>query len=268
MSTTAAGPAARSQVVQTFGWPALVLALTVAVYGFTDPDFPTARSSAVVALSVLICVGAVTYITEGGGAQFMRSRYGQRVAIQPFPFAIAIAAMNVAFARVIDFGPGVIFGFVATTVFLRPSTLTANQQGQATVVPLSLLLGLSLAAWALVVPFRRWSEDAGATIPAFYEGAAVTIFSGGIQSLFFSMIPVSFMAGEKVLRWSLPAWVALAAVLAFLFWHALLNQDESFFDAMTSTVSLAAICVLIGAVALTAVTWLYFRLRRPGLQPA
>jgi hypothetical protein len=259
------GPGAQPSVLERFGWPVLVLALTVVIYGFTDPDFPTGSSSLIVITSVLLCVAAVTYVTEGGAAYYQRTRLGQQIGIRPFPFAIAIAAANVALARAVDFGPGVIFGFVATAVYLRPSTLTQAQQGRATVIPLAILFGLSILAWLLVVPFRSWSEDSESAVAAFFEGAAVAVFAGGIQGLFFSMIPVSFMAGEKVLKWNIAAWAALSGVAAFLFWHALLNGDESYMDALTSTVSIAAISVLVGAVVLTAVTWLYFRMRRSAL---
>ena len=126
-------------------WPAIVLALSVLIYGFTDPGFGVNGNSAVLALSLLITIGLVTYVTEGGEAYLGRTRFGQETDVRPFPVAIVIAIVNVAICRAVGFGPGVIYGFVGTTVFLRPSTLTRSSRRATVFLPAVAMLGVSVA---------------------------------------------------------------------------------------------------------------------------
>jgi hypothetical protein len=243
-------------------WPAIVLALSVLIYGFTDPGFGMNGHSAVLALSLLITIGIVTYVTEGGEAYLGRTRFGQETDVRPFPVAIVIAIVNVAICRAVGFGPGVIYGFVGTTVFLRPSTLTEEQTARTVFLPAVAMLGVSLAAWLLVVPIRALAENTDAAVPAFFEGVAVTLFVAGLQGTFLNMIPVSFMDGQKIWRWQKIAWVGLTVATALLFWHVLINGDQSYLQALSSTVSAAAFGILTASVVLSGGVWLFFHRRK------
>jgi hypothetical protein len=243
-------------------WPAVVLALSVLIYGFTDPKFGANGHSAVLALSLLITIGLVTYVTEGGEAYLGRTRYGQETDVRPYPVAIAIAIVNVVICRVVGFGPGVIYGFVGTAVFLRPSTLTTAQTARTIFLPSVAMLGVSVAAWLLVVPIRSVAENTDAAVPAFFEGVAVTLFVAGLQGVFLNMIPLSFMDGQKIWRWQKAAWAGLTVVTALMFWHVLINGDQSYLQALSSTVSAAAFGILTGSVVVSAGVWLYFHRRK------
>ena len=257
------GSASReSALLNAVGWPLVVLGLTVLIYGFVEPGFGLNGRSAVVAASILLCVGTTTYVTEGGEALFARRRYRQSTGVRPFPFAMIVAIVGVVLSRVVGFGPGVIYGFVGTTVYLRPSTLSREEAGKSVFVPLLALLAVCIAAWMLVIPLRSWSSDAHAEIPAFFEGAAVSIFVGGLQGLFFSMIPMSFMDGEKIWRWNKLVWLGLASISTFLFWHVLLNGNQSYFDALTSPVSRTAFGILTSSLLVSLAVWAIFRFRR------
>ena len=108
------------------------------------------------------------------------------------------------------------------------------------------MLGVSLAAWLLVVPIRALAENYDAAVPAFFEGIAVTLFVAGLQGTFLNMIPLSFMDGQKIWRWRKVAWAGLTIATALLFWHVLINSDQSYLRALSSTVSAAAFGILSG----------------------
>ncbi len=243
-------------------WPALVLVLSVLIYGFTDPGFGANGHSAVLALSLLITIGVVTYVTEGGEAYLGRTRYAQEMDVRPYPVAIVIAIANVAICRAVGFGTGVIYGFVGAAVFLRPSTLSTEQTARTVFLPAVAMLGVSVAAWLLVVPIRALAENTDAAVPAFFEGVAVTLFVAGLQGTFLNMIPVSFMDGQKIWRWRKLAWAGLTVATALLFWHVLINGDQSYLQALSSTVSAAAFGILSGSVVLTGGVWFFFHRRK------
>ncbi len=85
----AAAPSAG--LIQTMTWPTIVLGLTVLIYGFTDPGFGVNGNSAILALSLLVTMGLVTYVTEGGEAYVARTSFGQETGVRPYPLAIIIA---------------------------------------------------------------------------------------------------------------------------------------------------------------------------------
>jgi hypothetical protein len=256
----AAAPSAG--LLQTMTWPTIILGLTVLIYGFTNPGFGMNGNSAILALSLLVTMGLVTYVTEGGEAYVARTSFGQETGVRPYPLAIIIAIVNVAICRAVGFGPGVIYGFVGTAVYLRPSTLTAEQSARTVFLPAVAMLGVSLAAWLLVIPVRALAENYDAAVPAFFEGIAVTLFVAGLQGTFLNMIPLSFMDGQKIWRWRKIAWAGLTVATALLFWHVLINSDQSYLRALSSTVSAAAFALLSASVVLSGGVWLFFHRRK------
>ena len=256
----AAAPAAG--LISTVMWPAVVLGLSVLIYGFTNPGFGLNARSAVLALSLLTTVGVATYVTEGGQSWVARRRFGQETAVRPYPAAVVIAIISVIFSRAVGFGPGVVYGFVGVVVFLRPSTLTPEQSAKVVFLPGVAMFGVSLAAWLAVIPLRALSEHFDSAVPAFLEGVAVTLFVTGLQGTFLNMIPLSFMHGQKIWRWRRTAWAGLTLATALLFWHVLINGDQSYLQALSSTVSAAAFVILSGSMVASAGVWLYFRRRR------
>jgi hypothetical protein len=70
------------------------------------------------------------------------------------------------------------------------------------------------------------------------------------------------MDGQKIWRWQKIAWVGLTVATALLFWHVLINGDQSYLQALSSTVSAAAFGVLTASVVLTGGVWLFFHRRK------
>lgn len=246
-----------SRLLNVAAGPALLLGLTAVIYGLAEPNFGFNERSLIVAASVLVCVSATTYLSEGGEAFLARLRYGQTTGVRALPVAVCIAACSVALARLADLQPAVIYGFVGTAVFLRPSTLTVEQAGKTAFLPSLALLAVSLLAWALVIPARHFAKDSEAIAPIFIESIAVTIFIVGVQSTFFNMLPLAFLDGQKIWRWNKPIWLAMMVVSTALFWHVFLNRDGAYGGAL-GTASVAAFAVLFGGLAISIGAWAVF----------
>jgi hypothetical protein len=244
-------------------WPLLVLGATVLVYGFLEPGFGFNQKSLIIVASLLLAAGAVTYLTDGVEVFIANRWYGQSAAVRLFPLAILIAAVSVVFSRLLHFQPGVIYGFVALTVYLRPPTLTDEQEGRSVWLPSLLLLTVCVAAWLAVGPLRDAIEAGNESFGvAFLEGIAVAVFVGGLEGVFFNMLPISFMDGQKVWRWNRLVWVATMGIAAFLFWAVLLNDQRQYFDALRETSVQVALASGVVCLGLTLAVWLFFKFRR------
>jgi hypothetical protein len=241
--------------------PLVVLGLAGLIYGFAEPGFGFNNKSLVLFLSLVLGVGAVTYTYSGGQALLTRRGFGLPAGVKLFPIAIGVALLSVFLSRVENFQPGIIYGFIASYVVLSETGLNRRQLGHTVLFPGAALLALCVIAWLLVVPFRDLSQDSDSWLAGVPEGAAAAVFVGGLEGLFFNMIPLRFMDGHKLWEWSRLAWLAMAGVTAFLFWHVLLNTESAYFSALQETTPATALLLLGICLALTVSVWLFFRLR-------
>ena len=93
---------------------------------------------------------------------------------------------------------------------------------------------------------------------------AAGIFVGAVSSVFMQNIPMKFMDGYKLLKWSKIAWVIQAGLAAFLFWHVMINTNRSDFNAVSETAPAVAMIAMVSCFA-TLALYLYFRYRHATL---
>ena len=246
--------------LQSLVWLGIVLVITVLIEGFLEPGFGFNKESVLLFLSLLVAVGLVTYLTEGGEA-FVARGFGQDAAVRVFPAAIGIALICVIMSRLGGFIPGILYGFVGTAVFLRPSTLNQEQTGKMIFFPMAMMLTLSVGAWLLVDQFR--GPDAS-DFDVFIEGILIGVFIATIESVAINMLPIAYMDGRKLIDWNPLVWFATAGVALFLLWTVLLNDEREYFDSLQETTSQVAIIAVVFTFGLSIVTWLWFRYRPGG----
>jgi len=256
--------AERQPWVQQAAGPAVILVLIGLINGFLSPDFGLNTKGVVLFASLLVGAGAITYAYKGGQVLFTARRLRLRAGVKLYVVALAIAAVSVLLSRLVGFRPGFLFGFVASYTLLAPAALDRKQSGQLIFFPSIALLALSIIAWLLVIPLREVTEGTDAGWAALPVGAAVAVFVGGLEGLFFSMIPLSFMDGAKIAQWNRLLWFLMFAAAAFLFWHVLLNQEGAYLHALPERKVIAALSLLAFYSIVTVGTWAYFRQRVKG----
>jgi hypothetical protein len=258
-SGLAASPLATSGG-QIFGSVAVLL-LTGLIYTFNEPDAGFSDETLLLFASLVIGIGILTYVYEGGQVLVTSRRFHIPSAVRLFPAALAIAGVFVLISRLVDFQTPFVFGFVASAVILTGTEPDTKQTGQAVFVPALALLAVSIGAW-LLMPVFRDATSAGDSWWAYLPGeVAAVLFAGGVEGLLFQMVPVRFTDGSKVWAWHRLAWLPLFAIPGFLFWWAIINPEAERLGTLTDGHVLAAI-VMIGLYALAAVaTWAFFYFR-------
>ncbi|MEA2588356.1 MAG: hypothetical protein QOH66_1283, partial [Actinomycetota bacterium] len=94
------------------------------------------------------------------------------------------------------------------------------------------------------------------------DACLAAIFVAGLTTLVFSLIPLRFLEGTKVTRWSRKAWVALFAAGLFAFVHILLQQPSSGYVGHTqSNQKWVVIALFVGFGLFSVAFWAYFRFR-------
>jgi hypothetical protein len=242
----------------------LILGVTGLVYGFLSPDFGLDASSVLLFASIVLGVGFVTFLTEGGGALLASRRMRAPASVRLYLAAVLIAIMCVALTRLMDFQPGILYGFVASSVLLGSVVLDRRQSAVLVIVPSFALLAASLLAWAIIPSVRPLAESGGSWWLVLLQAALVTIFVAGIEGLFYAMIPITFMDGATVFEWNKLVWAGSFGLATFLFWHLLLNQNDAYLDALRQTRVAVALGLVLAYGAVTVGTWLFFKVRNAG----
>ena len=140
-------------------------------------------------------------------------------------------------------------------------SIDASRRGRVTLIAVSAALALTLVCWIGVGWLRAVNEDGGNAPLALIEAICVTVFVGGIEGLFFNMIPLSVMDGGKLFQWNKAIWAAFAATATFLFWHVLLNQQRSNFDAIRPASSVTVLVVFLMYSGASVGLWWWFKRR-------
>ncbi len=243
---------------------ALVMLATAVIYGFLDPAFGLNRASLLLVIAILAGVGVVTYVCSGTEVLATRRLFGAAAAVKPFAATIVVAIASVIVSRLAGLQPGVIYGFVASCAVAGELADDRAKSGRVALYPIAATALLSVAAFATVGPLRAANRDGGNGIFTVLETVCVIVFVGGIEGLFFNMIPLSIMDGGKLFRWRKWAWAGFAVPIAFAFWHVLLNHDRSSFDALRQASSLTVLVIFVAYSLLSIGAFAFFRLRERG----
>jgi hypothetical protein len=241
-----------------------VLLLNGLIYSFLDPNFGWNNESLVMFLSLVIGVAIVTYVYGMSQVLLTSRRFGVPAGIKLFPIALGIAVFSVVISRVTEFQPGIVYGFVASYALLANALLEDKQNGQVVFYPSLVLMAFCVLCWFLVLPARELTGDSEGWYGALPEAILVTIFIGGLEGLFFNLMPIEFLEGKYVWDWSKIRWLMLMILAAFLFWHVLLNSEGAYDEMIQPTSALTAGIVIAICVTLTGSAWLYFKLKNGG----
>ena len=239
----------------------VVLALTGLIYAFVSPSFGLDFPSLLLFLSLAIGLGVVTYAGEGSSALIAIRRFHARSAVRVYATAVLIAIASVVLARALGFRPGIVYGFVASSVVLAPAMLSRRQSAQIVLWPALGLIGLSLGAWLALGPLGTLATN-GDPLPELAEAIVTTLFVASLEGAFYSMLPITFMDGSVVFRWNRLAWAGIFGAATFLFWQLILNQYSAYLDAFRQTAVMTALGLVLFYVAVTLGTWGFFRIRR------
>jgi hypothetical protein len=236
----------------------LVLSLIAIVYGFLSPDFGLNAQSAILILSLVIGCGFLTFFTEGSTTRLARRRYHATASVELYGTAILVAILAVIVSRLVDFLPGLVYGFIASAVIVAPAALAKRDDATLVLVPAFGVLIVSVLAFLLLGPVRA-AAAGGEPLPALAESILAMIMVGGLEGLFITMIPLTFMDGAVVKDWNRIGWAITFGIVTFLWWQLLLNRTASYLNAFQQQNVQVVLFTLVVFMLTTGGLWSYFR---------
>ncbi len=241
---------------------AALLLIVAAIYSGLDPEFGFNVSTLALIVSMTVGVGLLTLVYEGSQVLLSTRQRDMTGRFELAPLGIVIAMISVIITRVTDLHPGIVLGVIAGAVVQSGDE---RQEGRVVFGAMLGTLGLSLLALLLLEPFRSLSNSSSAWLAVVPETVAVTLFIGGIEGLLLNLLPLEFMEGKLLWRWSRGVWFLTAATVLFLFFHVVVNRTDAYTSVAEETGVQTLFVMCVGALLLAATFWFACRigLRQP-----
>ena len=254
----------RSASLPSIAGMAVYLAVAALILSFLYPGFPGQDALLVFAIALfgLVVANIVDFLP---GDRYVARRYHAHGSVRVAVWTLGLAAVTVLISRVAGLQPGYMYGIIGTFTFAV--ALTLDDEGRMEAWAAVALLVLALVAWFGRIPFEPTPGVPQSGPGLIINMGLVSIFVIAVEGLVFGLIPLRFLPGEKIFRWSRWRWLLLWGAGLALFAHVLvypvtLAQPSP--DPATLTATLVSVGIY-GAIAV--VFWAAFRWRerRPAM---
>lgn len=237
-----------------------LLVVTALLNSALDPTLGIDRRSLTLFLGLLTAVAAVNLVGSIPDRLYMRFKYKDRPFVQLYPLALLIAVASVGVSRLIDYRPGYLYGLIAGIGLSK--SLSDRQSGWATLRTTSWMFLVSGIAWLAWIPVKA-AVESNPDQPGLLvlDTTLAALFAAGIAGNMFGLLPLKFLEGEKLFRWSRIAWGLLFGLGVFSFLQTLIDHTG---DGVPKSSIIAATALFVGFGTLSILFWGYFRIKTNG----
>ncbi|WP_143517401.1 hypothetical protein [Pseudonocardia sp. MH-G8] len=248
-------PAAGRDAAGTFAVTVAVTVVAGAVMvGFLEPAFPFDGSAPALLVGLAVALVVVTLAQQGSQLLYVARWWGVRCHVTPFPGFLLLAAVGVVLSRAVGLEPGLVLGTLVAFGTARP--LRTDEAGPAVALAATALTAAGGVAWALREPLVTASGAPGSFGAAVVGTALTAVTVAATANLVFALVPLSFLPGVALLRWSPALWAVFACLGGFAFVHVVARPADGALAGRAGLLAVVLGLYLLGAAALWA--WLRY----------
>jgi hypothetical protein len=197
-----------------------------AIFTALSDDLGLDLTTAMLFAGMTIAVAATSFGLVLADVAFVRRRFGAPGIMQAVPTGLLIGAAGVLLSKLIGFHPGYAYGVVAGWAYT--ARMTDRDEGHLAALTTVNLLGVALLAWVARAPLAAAATgDDPAALAVAADAALTGIFLLCLDSGIVGLIPIRFLRGRAVWRWSKPVWAVLAFVAITIFVLLVLQPSGS-----------------------------------------
>jgi hypothetical protein len=256
-------PKTRGNVLSFLG----LTAVTAVACGFLSPGFGLNPTSAVQFVGIFVALLVMAVVFSLPADIGIRRQFGEWGKLNFLPGSVIVTIVMVVACRLFNFQPGFFYGALAGLAYR--SALSEPVQGKMTAANWVFSLIISVGAFFMRVPVSAASSRPGSSI--WWIGLEIClslIFLWGVEGLAVAMLPLRFLDGRKVYRWSKTAWAVMFFLGIFATFHVLLRPGSGYVGSTSGAVGVG-VMTLFAAFGLGSVAfWAYFRFRPDRWVPA
>jgi hypothetical protein len=254
-------PIARLLARPWVGSGVTILAASI-MLGFADPDFGFTGASVRLVLAMIAAVVAINIGISLIVMKVAKRAFDVGSVLQPMPAALAIVGVSVLVSRLAGISPGFLFGIVLGVAYARE--LKLRDEARLGILTVGLTIAAGLLAWIGYGIASATISGQGFANNLLIEAlAAITLEALG--TLVVALLPIEFLDGRTIFRWSKPAWLGLYAVTALIFVFVVVPLSDNWGTMSAPIFGWGTLFAVFAAVAI--ITWAVFR-RRARVSPS
>lgn len=229
------------------------------VYALLDPGLRLDGAALATYAGLLIGLMLVLVSFELPGFLLYRRLTGDLPSIRALPWTLPVAACCVALSRIGELQPAYLYGILLGLVFARE--LTPEEEGRQAAAGALWTLVMAVLAWIGL----EWVRSGGLATDGFAaliaETALAVAVVGGLEAVAFGLLPMRFLAGGAIYRWSRFAWAVLLGVGLVAFLHILVGPHAGYLAELDPVALARAGVAFVAFGAASVLFWAYFRFR-------
>jgi hypothetical protein len=222
--------------------------------GFLTPEFPFDTSAPALLVGLALAFVLVTAAQQGTQLLYVTRWWGVRCHVGPVPGFLLLGAIGVVLSRALGLEPGLVLGTLIAFRTARP--LRADEEGPAVALAATALTALGGSAWIMREPLVAAAGAPGTFLADAVATALTATAVSAAANLLFALVPLSFLPGAALLRWSPGLWALFACTGGFAFVHLAVRPTADVLTGGAGALGVLLGVYLLGAAALW--TWLRF----------
>lgn len=194
---------------------AVLVGLTSLIFGFVDPDYGFDPVSIRMTVSLAIGLFLITYVAAWIAGAIARRAWGVETEVTLQPVALLFAVVGVVVARILEFSPGFLIGLVIGLDLI--SRVEARVRARVVLLSTGVVVGVALAAWFAFSALTAVSTGQPGWVELLISDTLVATTAEGLTAALAALLPLGFLAGYDVFRYSKPLWGVSFLVTGALF---------------------------------------------------
>ena len=208
--------------------------------------------------AIFVGLGMIMFAHEYVRAWYVKRFLHVPAHFETFPLGIALAVVLVFFSRIAHFQPGYVFGIVAGVAFR--GSVEDREEGKSLAVASLATLVLALATWIAWIPVR----DAAVlphpgVVAIWFDALFAFVWIFAIQTVVFSLVPLRFLDGDRVIRWSRVGWLLLYLAGMFVFVTTLVHPTSEQYGGSSKASFWSMLILFVSFTAVAIGLWAWFR---------
>lgn len=194
---------------------AVLVGLTSLIFGFVDPEFGFDPVSIRMTVSLAIGLFLITYVAAWIAGAIARRAWGVDTEVTLQPVALLFAVIGVVVARILEFSPGFLIGLVIGLDLI--SRVEPRVRARVVLLSTGVVVGVALAAWFAFSALTALSTGQPGWVELLISDTLVATTAEGLTAALAALLPLGFLAGYDVFRYSKPLWGVSFLVTGTLF---------------------------------------------------
>lgn len=228
-------------------------ALTLGIAAAISASAMASSLNIVVWIRLILAMFGAFVITNGLGvalAWLFGSRFQASPRFNLMPGFLVLSAASVLFSRLLGFQPAILFGILMVVAFGRE--LPRAHRGALATVFCGVFLIIGALAW---LGYNTMDPATVGFFPEFVREFFTALATGGIGYCVIALLPMTYLEGLPIFRWSKWLWAGLYVLVLVTFQVTIMRMPNSWQELSGAAMAWCMVFGAFGVISLATWAW-------------